>query len=98
MTTRDVFTAQDFAELRRHPVVAPMLAKLVWVTADGTTCLLLQGSNGIDADESNSGFSTGASAAFHLSVSPGATISALRAFSARWMVSTAASRASSFHR
>ncbi len=50
MTTRDAFTEQDFAELRRHPVVAPMLAKLVWVTADGTTCLLLHGSNGIDAD------------------------------------------------
>jgi hypothetical protein len=50
MTTRDEFTAQDFTELRRHPVVAPMLAKLVWVTADGTTCLLLQGANGIDAE------------------------------------------------
>jgi hypothetical protein len=49
MTTREAFTEQDFAELRRHPVVAPMLAKLVWVTADGSTCLLLHGSNGIDA-------------------------------------------------
>ena len=49
MTTRDEFTEQDFAELRRHPVVAPMLAKLVWVTADGTTCLLMQGADGIDA-------------------------------------------------
>lgn len=50
MTTREAFTEQDFAELRRHPVVAPMLAKLVWVTADGTTCLLLNGADGIDAD------------------------------------------------
>jgi len=30
-------------------VVAPMLAKLVWVTADGTTCLLMHGADGIDA-------------------------------------------------
>jgi len=49
MTTRDEFTEHDFAELRRHPVVAPMLAKLVWVTADGTTCLLMHGADGIDA-------------------------------------------------
>ena len=49
MTTRDEFTEQDFAELRRHPVVAPMLARLVWVTADGATCLLMNGADGIDA-------------------------------------------------
>lgn len=37
MVAQDAFTAGDFAELRRHPVVAPMLAQLVWVTEDGQT-------------------------------------------------------------
>jgi hypothetical protein len=40
MTAQDIFTPDDFAELRRHPVVAPMLAQLVWVTEDGVTCSL----------------------------------------------------------
>lgn len=37
MMAQDAFTAADLAELRRHPVVAPMLAQLVWVTEDGKT-------------------------------------------------------------
>lgn len=40
MTAQDSFTPDDFAELRRHPVVAPMLARLAWVTQDGVTCSL----------------------------------------------------------
>jgi hypothetical protein len=40
MVTQDAFTAGDFAELRRHPVVAPMLAQLVWVKDDGRTVSL----------------------------------------------------------
>jgi hypothetical protein len=37
MVAQDVFTPADFAELRRHPVVAPMLAQLVWAGEDGRT-------------------------------------------------------------
>lgn len=37
MVAQDAFTPGDFAELRRHPVVAPMLAQLVWVAEDGAT-------------------------------------------------------------
>ncbi|HEX8006576.1 MAG TPA: DUF5724 domain-containing protein, partial [Trebonia sp.] len=40
MVAQDVFTPDDFAELRRHPVVAPMLAQLVWVTDGGETRML----------------------------------------------------------
>jgi len=40
MVAQDAFTVADLAELRRHPVVAPMLAALVWVTEDGVTRLL----------------------------------------------------------
>ena len=40
MVGQDAFTLADFAELSRHPVVAPMLAALVWVTEDGITRLL----------------------------------------------------------
>ncbi len=40
MVAQDAFTGADLAELRRHPVVAPMLATLVWVTEDGVTRLL----------------------------------------------------------
>ena len=40
MVGQDAFTLADLAELRRHPVVAPMLATLVWVTEDGVTRLL----------------------------------------------------------
>jgi hypothetical protein len=40
MVAQDAFTAADFAELRRHPVVAPMLAQLVWVAGDGRTRML----------------------------------------------------------
>jgi hypothetical protein len=43
MVTQDAFTAGDFAELRRHPVVAPMLAQLVWVKEDGQTASLDEG-------------------------------------------------------
>jgi hypothetical protein len=43
MVTQDAFTAADFAALRRHPVVAPMLAQLVWVTEDGRTVSLDEG-------------------------------------------------------
>jgi HEAT repeat protein len=43
MVAQDAFSAADFAELRRHPVVAPMLAQLVWVTQDGRTRLLGDG-------------------------------------------------------
>jgi uncharacterized protein DUF5724/uncharacterized protein DUF4132 len=35
MIAQDTFTAGDFAELGRHPVVAPMLGQLVWVTGEG---------------------------------------------------------------
>jgi hypothetical protein len=37
MVAQDAFTPDDFAELRRHPVVAPMLAQLVWVAEGGAT-------------------------------------------------------------
>ena len=40
MVAQDAFTVASLAELRRHPVVAPMLATLVWVTEDGVTRLL----------------------------------------------------------
>ena len=40
MVAQDAFTLADLAGLRRHPVVAPMLATLVWVTEDGVTRLL----------------------------------------------------------
>ena len=40
MVGQDAFTLADLAELSRHPVVAPMLAALVWVTEDGVTRLL----------------------------------------------------------
>jgi hypothetical protein len=40
MIAQDAFAAADFAELRRHPVVAPMLAQLVWVAQDGMTRML----------------------------------------------------------
>ena len=40
MVGQDAFTLADFAELSRDPVVAPMLAALVWVTEDGITRLL----------------------------------------------------------
>ena len=46
MVTQSAFTAGDFAELRRHPVVAPMLARLVWVQEDGRTVLLDEGQLG----------------------------------------------------
>jgi hypothetical protein len=37
MVAQDAFTVGDLADLRRHPVVAPMLAQLVWLTEDGQT-------------------------------------------------------------
>src|SRR5262249_37419538 len=37
MITQDTFAADDFAELSRHPVVAPMLGQLIWVTGEGRT-------------------------------------------------------------
>lgn len=40
MTAQDEFTDDDLAALARHPVVAPMLRRLVWVTADGRTLML----------------------------------------------------------
>jgi hypothetical protein len=40
MVAQDAFTLADLADLRRHPVVAPMLATLAWVTEDGVTRLL----------------------------------------------------------
>jgi Family of unknown function (DUF5724)/Domain of unknown function (DUF4132) len=40
MVAQEAFTQADLADLRRHPVVAPMLAALVWVTEDGITRLL----------------------------------------------------------
>lgn len=40
MTAQDLFTPDDFADLRRHPVVAPMLEQLAWVTEDAVTCSL----------------------------------------------------------
>lgn len=39
MTAQETFTAADFAALARHPVVAPMLGRLVWVAADGVTLM-----------------------------------------------------------
>jgi hypothetical protein len=41
MTAQDEFTDDDLAALARHPVVAPMLRRLVWVTAGG--CALMPG-------------------------------------------------------
>jgi hypothetical protein len=46
MVAQDAFTAADFAGLRRHPVVAPMLAQLVWVAEDGRTRMLDAGGPG----------------------------------------------------
>ena len=43
MVAQDAFTLADLAGLRRHPVVAPMLAQLVWVTEDGRTVSLDEG-------------------------------------------------------
>ena len=43
MVAQDAFTLADLAGLSRHPVVAPMLAALVWVTEDGVTRLLGNG-------------------------------------------------------
>jgi Family of unknown function (DUF5724)/Domain of unknown function (DUF4132) len=43
MVTQDAFPAADFAELRRHPVLAPMLAQLVWVTEGGQTVSMEEG-------------------------------------------------------
>jgi hypothetical protein len=43
MVAQDAFTPASLAGLRRHPVVAPMLAALVWVTEDGLTRLLGDG-------------------------------------------------------
>jgi hypothetical protein len=43
MVAQDAFTLADLADLRRHPVVAPMLAALAWVTEDGVTRLLGNG-------------------------------------------------------
>jgi len=43
MVAQDAFTLADLAGLRRHPVVAPMLATLVWLTEDGVTRLLGNG-------------------------------------------------------
>jgi hypothetical protein len=40
MVAQDTFTLADLDGLRRHPVVAPMLAALVWVSEDGVTRLL----------------------------------------------------------
>jgi hypothetical protein len=40
MVAADEFTPDDLTGLRRHPVVAPMLTALVWVTQDGVTCSL----------------------------------------------------------
>lgn len=40
MVAQDAFTPDDLAALRGHPVLAPMLAALVWVTEDGVTRLL----------------------------------------------------------
>jgi hypothetical protein len=40
MVAQDAFTLADLADLGRHPVVAPMLAALAWVTEDGVTRLL----------------------------------------------------------
>jgi hypothetical protein len=46
MTAQDAFTAADFEALGRHPVVAPMLGRLVWVTADGVTLMRGRGTAG----------------------------------------------------
>jgi hypothetical protein len=46
MVTQDAITATDFADLRRHPVVAPMLSQLAWVTQDGQTVTLDEGQPG----------------------------------------------------
>jgi hypothetical protein len=40
MIAQDAFTTADFADLGRHPVVAPMLAQLVWVAEDGRSRML----------------------------------------------------------
>ena len=40
MVAQEAFTLADLDGLRRHPVVAPMLGALVWVTEDGVTRLL----------------------------------------------------------
>lgn len=40
MTAQDEFTDDDLAALARHPVVAPMLRRLVWVTAGGRALVL----------------------------------------------------------
>ncbi len=37
MIAQDTFSADDFAELSRHPVVAPMLDQFVWVDDQGRT-------------------------------------------------------------
>src|SRR5260370_35763224 len=37
MVAQDTFTARDLAGLRRHPLVAPVLGKLVWVDGQGRT-------------------------------------------------------------
>jgi uncharacterized protein DUF5724/uncharacterized protein DUF4132 len=46
MTAQEAFTAADFEALGRHPVVAPMLGRLVWVTADGVTMMRGRGAAG----------------------------------------------------
>ena len=43
MVAQDLFTAADFAGLRRHPVVTPMLAQLVWVADGGQAVSLDEG-------------------------------------------------------
>ncbi|MGH3246063.1 MAG: DUF5724 domain-containing protein [Trebonia sp.] len=49
MVAQDAFTVDDLADLRRHPVVAPMLATLVWVNEDGVTRLLGNGFGALNA-------------------------------------------------
>ena len=50
MVAQDAFTPADLAGLRHHPVVAPMLAALVWVTEDGVTRLLGNGFGALPDD------------------------------------------------
>jgi hypothetical protein len=39
MTAQDTFTAADFEALARHPVVAPLLGRLVWVSPAGAALM-----------------------------------------------------------
>jgi len=49
MTAQDTFTGSDFAQLSRHPVVAPMLGQLLWAD-DQARSLIRTGEGAFTAD------------------------------------------------